>query len=161
MEYGYKERGITTVYWCVDPRNQRAILFYEKQGYQRSDAPEQAFGYSEEEKKFNLKVLSKHYKIKQEQHHRAIDDTRVTALCFISMLNDLYLLEEGDYSFKDGILNDKYYFDGNGTIIVDKYGNIKFNINTQNGCISKTSLGSVKYSNSKCDSFKIIEQGYK
>ncbi len=47
-------------------------------------------GYSEEEKKFNLKVLSKHYKIKQEQHHRAIDDTRVTALCFISMLNDLY-----------------------------------------------------------------------
>ncbi len=73
------------------------------------------------------------------------------------MLNDLYLLEEGDYSFKDGILNDKYYFDGNGTIIVDKYGNIKFNINTQNGCISKTSLGSVKYSNSKCDSFKIID----
>ena len=50
LEYGYKERGITTVYWCVDPRNQRAILFYEKQGYQRSDAPEQAFGYSEEEK---------------------------------------------------------------------------------------------------------------
>lgn len=47
-------------------------------------------GYHTEVKKFNLKVLAKHFKIKQEHHHRAIDDTKVTALCFISMLNDLY-----------------------------------------------------------------------
>ena len=50
LEYGYRSRGITTIYWCTNPRNQRAIRFYEKQGYQRSDAPEQAFGYSEGEK---------------------------------------------------------------------------------------------------------------
>lgn len=49
LEYGYKEKGITAIYWCVDPRNQRAIRFYEKQRYKRSDAPEQAFGYNKEE----------------------------------------------------------------------------------------------------------------
>ncbi|MBQ9124115.1 MAG: PolC-type DNA polymerase III [Acholeplasmatales bacterium] len=46
--------------------------------------------YYTEVKKFNLKVMSKHFKVKQEQHHRAIDDTRVTAICFLTMLNDLY-----------------------------------------------------------------------
>lgn len=47
-------------------------------------------GYYNEVKTFNLKSLSKYFKVKQEQHHRAIDDTRVTALCFLNMLNDLY-----------------------------------------------------------------------
>lgn len=46
--------------------------------------------YHQEVKTFNLKSLSKYFKVKQEQHHRAIDDTRVTSLCFVSMLNDLY-----------------------------------------------------------------------
>ena len=54
-------------------------------------------GYNKEVKAFNLKVLSKYYKIKQEQHHRAIDDTRVTALCFIAMLNDLYKRNVNNY----------------------------------------------------------------
>ena len=39
-------------------------------------------------KKFNLTVMSKFYKVKQEQHHRANDDTRVTAECFILMLQE-------------------------------------------------------------------------
>lgn len=56
-------------------------------------------GYYTEVKKFNLKVLAKYFKVKQEQHHRAIDDTRVTALCFISMLNDLF--NKGIYNYKD------------------------------------------------------------
>ena len=47
-------------------------------------------GYADQVKTFNLKTLSKFFKVKQEQHHRATDDTRVTALCFIQMLNDLY-----------------------------------------------------------------------
>ncbi|MCR5113199.1 MAG: PolC-type DNA polymerase III [Acholeplasmatales bacterium] len=47
-------------------------------------------GYGDQVKTFNLKTLSKFFKVKQEQHHRATDDTRVTALCFIQMLNDLY-----------------------------------------------------------------------
>ncbi|MDE7095445.1 MAG: PHP domain-containing protein, partial [Anaeroplasmataceae bacterium] len=41
-------------------------------------------------KKFNLAAMAKFFKVKQEQHHRAIDDTRVTALCFITMLNELF-----------------------------------------------------------------------
>ena len=43
--------------------------------------------------------LSKYFKVKQEHHHRAIDDTRVTALCFISMLNDLF--KKGIYNYQD------------------------------------------------------------
>ena len=50
MEYGYRTRGIDTVYWCVDPRNHRAIHFYEKHGFQRWDAPDRACGYKDEEK---------------------------------------------------------------------------------------------------------------
>ena len=41
------------------------------------------------EKKFGLKALSKFYKIKQEHHHRATDDTRVLCECFIQMLQEL------------------------------------------------------------------------
>lgn len=56
-------------------------------------------GYYDQVKTFNLKSLSKYFKVKQEHHHRAIDDTRVTALCFISMLNDLY--SKGITNYKD------------------------------------------------------------
>lgn len=56
-------------------------------------------GYHDEVKTFNLKSLSKYFKIKQEQHHRAIDDTRVTALCFLTMLSDLY--KKGIYNYQD------------------------------------------------------------
>ena len=56
-------------------------------------------GYSNEVKTFGLKSLSKYFKVKQEQHHRATDDTRVTALCFIQMLNDLY--SKGIVNYKD------------------------------------------------------------
>ena len=51
LVFGYKSRGIDDVYWCVVPENQRAIHFYEKHYYQRCDIPDQAFGYTEEEKK--------------------------------------------------------------------------------------------------------------
>lgn len=67
-------------------------------------------GYYKDVKKFNLKVLAKYFKVKQEQHHRAIDDTRVTALCFIGMLNDLY--NKGITNYKDinSIINpDEHY----------------------------------------------------
>ena len=56
-------------------------------------------GYHTEVKYFNLAQLSKYFKVKQEHHHRAIDDTRVTALCFISMLNDLF--KKGIYNYAD------------------------------------------------------------
>ena len=47
-------------------------------------------GYHDEVKGFGLKFMCKYFKVKQEHHHRATDDTRVTALCFIQMLQDLY-----------------------------------------------------------------------
>ncbi len=56
-------------------------------------------GYGSEVKTFNLKSLSKFFKVKQEQHHRATDDTRVTALCFIQMLSDLF--KRNIYNYKD------------------------------------------------------------
>ncbi len=56
-------------------------------------------GYYKEVKKFNLEVLASHFKVKQEHHHRATDDTRVTALCFLYMLEDLY--KKGIYNYQD------------------------------------------------------------
>ena len=67
-------------------------------------------GYSGEQKKFNLKVLSKHYKIKQEQHHRAIDDTRVTALCFIAMLNDVYSKNVTNYKDINSLIDPNEHY---------------------------------------------------
>ena len=48
----------------------------------------QAF-YHDSLKKFNLKSVIKLFKVKNEQAHRAIHDTRATALAFIEMLHDL------------------------------------------------------------------------
>lgn len=60
--------------------------------------------------KFNLKVLSKFFKVKQEQHHRAIDDTRVTADCFILMLQDLYKKGISNYIDINKVINkDNFY----------------------------------------------------
>lgn len=55
--------------------------------------------YYDKTKKFNLKELCKMFGVKQEAHHRAIDDARCTGLCFISMLNDLR--ERGITNYKD------------------------------------------------------------
>ena len=51
IETGVKHHGISKIYWCVDPINERALSFYDRQGYVRCDVPEEAYGYSEEEKK--------------------------------------------------------------------------------------------------------------
>ncbi|MBO4697317.1 MAG: GNAT family N-acetyltransferase [Lachnospiraceae bacterium] len=50
LKYGFTEKGIDSVYWCVDPMNLRAVRFYEKHNAVRCDAPEYASGYTEEEK---------------------------------------------------------------------------------------------------------------
>ena len=67
FKYGYRTRGINTVYWCVDPDNQRAIRFYEKHGYHRCNIPERVFGYTDEEKCRYI-----WYQVKRE----AVDDER-------------------------------------------------------------------------------------
>jgi len=45
--------------------------------------------YEQEMKTFNLKALAKHFKIKQEAHHRAEDDAKVTADIWLLMMQDL------------------------------------------------------------------------
>lgn len=67
-------------------------------------------GYYEEVKTFNLKSLSKYFKVKQEHHHRAIDDTRVTALCFICMLNDLYKKEIFNYQDINSLIDPNVHY---------------------------------------------------
>jgi len=76
------------------------------------------------------------------------------------LLKDLYELEPGNYELKNGklynskeLITNKYYLDGNGNINIDKYGNVKFKINVNNKCISKTYLGNIK---NKCEDEKII-----
>lgn len=48
------------------------------------------FMYYGQLSKFNLKAVSKFFKVKQDHHHRANDDTRVLAESFIKMLQDVY-----------------------------------------------------------------------
>ena len=82
-----------------------------------------------------------------------------------TLLSDLYELNEGDYYLKDGVLytsNDyivgnKKYVLGNGPIVIDKYKNVKFNIDYEDKCVYKTYLGNIKIKYEKCDSFKKID----
>jgi len=47
---GFKELGLESIYWCVDPANRRAVRFYDKNGFARCCAPAEATAYTEEEK---------------------------------------------------------------------------------------------------------------
>lgn len=50
VKKGFKELGISTIYWCVSPRNSRAIGFYNKNGYKCGIFPDEAkFFYASEE----------------------------------------------------------------------------------------------------------------
>ncbi|MCR5292751.1 MAG: GNAT family N-acetyltransferase [Eubacterium sp.] len=40
LKLGTEEMGINLIYWCVDPENERAIRFYEKNEYKRIDCDE-------------------------------------------------------------------------------------------------------------------------
>lgn len=82
-----------------------------------------------------------------------------------NLLKKLYDLEEGDYSYKYGVLSNSENIyrweikaiDGEGLVNVDKYGNIKFYINVDRGCVFKTSTGNVKYMKSKCNGFDSVD----
>ena len=81
------------------------------------------------------------------------------------MLKYLYMLNEGNYLYKDGfvfsengsLLKEKYYFDGNGIINIDKYKNVRFKINSNNKCVSKTYLGNIEILDGKCKDFENID----
>lgn len=36
LDRGFEELGISKIYWCVSPKNQRAVRFYDKNGFQRT-----------------------------------------------------------------------------------------------------------------------------
>ena len=62
------------------------------------------------EKKFGLTALAKHYKVKQEQHHRASDDTKVTALCFIQMLQDMFNKKIYNYNDIETLIDPSVFY---------------------------------------------------
>lgn len=61
-------------------------------------------------KRFNLKELCKFYKVKQEHHHRAIDDTRVTALCFLQMLQEFNQKGISNYSQINDLIDPNIFY---------------------------------------------------
>lgn len=65
--------------------------------------------YANELKTFNLKSICKYFHVKQEHHHRATDDTRVTAECFIHMLNDIYAKNIYNYNELNSLITTDFY----------------------------------------------------
>ena len=55
--------------------------------------------YSNELKTFNLKTLARFFKVQQEHHHLADDDTRVTTEIFLQMMQTLY--KHDIYNYQD------------------------------------------------------------
>ena len=79
-----------------------------------------------------------------------------------AILSKAYEMETGEYQFKDGVISngkkvyssDDFNIVGNGVINKDKYGNVKFYIDSDGKCIYKNSLSGVKLVNSKCKGFE-------
>ena len=42
LKKGFTELGINIIYWCVSPKNRRAIRFYNKNGYKCGSFPDEA-----------------------------------------------------------------------------------------------------------------------
>lgn len=80
------------------------------------------------------------------------------------LLGDIYTLKTGTYELRNGILlnskgqrlNKKEYVKASGFINIDKYMNVRFKLNKDNSCISKTYLGNIKFENNNCEDFKEI-----
>ena len=51
LDLGFEEYQLRHVYWCVDPDNKRAVRFYDKHGFKKTEAPMKVQGYTQEEKK--------------------------------------------------------------------------------------------------------------
>ena len=47
---GFEERKLNEIFWCVDPKNKRAVRFYEKRGYIKFiPDPDTITGYTDDE----------------------------------------------------------------------------------------------------------------
>ena len=93
-------------------------------------------------------ILFKYY-INEKDKYKLISNAS-------KMVEDISSFGEGNYTFENGYINDKYYFDGNGTVNIDKYGNVKFGITVVNKCVYKNYAGNIKVSSS-CPKEKNIE----
>lgn len=75
----------------------------------------------------------------------------------------VYNIDEGIYNYKYGVLDNgniidtNNYIDGIGKIEKDKYNNVRFYIETNEYCISKTYLGKITINKDKCNSFKDLD----
>lgn len=76
----------------------------------------------------------------------------------------MYSLDSGEYKYKSGaiynennVFDTTYYFDGSGNIKRDKYKNVSFIIESNDYCVSKTSLGNIKVDKNKCGEFVNID----
>lgn len=49
IEKGFSEQGLDEIYWCVSSENDRALRFYDKNGYERCGDPETSLYYTPEE----------------------------------------------------------------------------------------------------------------
>ena len=49
LKMGFEKKGLQTIFWCVDPNNERALRFYDKNGFTRGVVPTKTYGYSQEE----------------------------------------------------------------------------------------------------------------
>lgn len=82
-----------------------------------------------------------------------------------ALLAKLYLFKEGTYKYENGnvtgnnviLYDDDFYIDGTGEIDIDKYGNIKFYIETDDFCVYKNSMSDVKLMKSKCHKFDTLD----
>ncbi len=61
LRKGFEELGLEEIYWCVSPENKRAVRFYDKNGYERTEAEQLKItgGYSQEQIAFYLWYLVK------------------------------------------------------------------------------------------------------
>lgn len=41
IQYGFQEKGLQIIYWCVDRNNKRACRFYDKNGYKKIKVEEE------------------------------------------------------------------------------------------------------------------------
>ena len=49
LKMGFNDLNLDTVFWCVFPKNERAVRFYDKNGYERCKCPKNVSCYSTEE----------------------------------------------------------------------------------------------------------------
>lgn len=82
-----------------------------------------------------------------------------------NLLELLYTLKEGNYQYKEGyvltennsLVQNKKYFNGNGSVHIDKYGNVEFYINNNDKCIYKNLLGNITSKKENCKSFSKLD----